>query len=247
MRCSRTSRPTKSVRELEHLPADPRPVRMGQRALSGSWRTPLDRDLVVAVTDRRCGRPRASRIHILALRTSRSSSSACWSALERCSNLARKSSRHSHTSCIVTTASSPHAHRGGFMSRLLLGGVDAARTLRHWGVGRGRRRIAGCGPPRRTAKGDRGKSSGILMRWGSCLEVVPAIARTSVPSSCAIPGRPRRKLRRAPATSPGSGPRGCSFARSVRPTRLDRPPLLAQDARCFTRVIGPFHREATDD
>jgi hypothetical protein len=37
----------------------------------------------------------------------------------------------------VTTASSPHAHRGGFMSRLLLGGVDAARTLRHWGVGRG--------------------------------------------------------------------------------------------------------------
>jgi hypothetical protein len=37
----------------------------------------------------------------------------------------------------VTTASSPHAHRGGFMSRLLLGGVEAARTLRHWGVGRG--------------------------------------------------------------------------------------------------------------
>jgi hypothetical protein len=37
----------------------------------------------------------------------------------------------------VTTASSPHAHRGGFMSRLLLGGVEGARTLRHWGVGRG--------------------------------------------------------------------------------------------------------------
>jgi len=47
-----------------------------------------------------------------------------------------KSSRHSHTSFIVTAASSPHPHFGDFMSRLLLGGVAAARMLCHRGVGR---------------------------------------------------------------------------------------------------------------
>lgn len=65
--------------------------------------------------DRRCSRPQVLGFRSWQ-RALRSSSSACWSALERCSNLARKSSRHSQTSCIVTTASSPHAHRGGFMS-----------------------------------------------------------------------------------------------------------------------------------
>ena len=89
---------------------------------------------------------------IFALRAPRSTSSACCSVLERCSNPAWKSSRHSHTSFIVAqplrhtrmagascrdscgAASMPHGcyglgpHRGpGLLSRALA--LPAAGTI----------------------------------------------------------------------------------------------------------------------
>jgi len=88
----------------------------------------------------------------LALRAPRSTSSACCSVLERCSNPAWKSSRHSHTSFIVTAASSPHPHFGASCRDSCSAASPPHGCYATGASAERRRRTAGCGPPWRAAR-----------------------------------------------------------------------------------------------
>jgi hypothetical protein len=122
----------------KRLPADPCPVRMGEGALGGSWRTPLDGGPLVPqalLPWHIAGAADLMRRGFwhCALLAARPAPVIAFCALLR---LAWKSSRHSYTSFIVASRLR-HTHISG----LPVGGVGRTAT-----------RTAGCGPPWRATR-----------------------------------------------------------------------------------------------